>query len=233
MCGRYRLSRRAEVLAAYDAEYEGVDWDARYNIAPTQSVPVIRQDAIRPIRRASLLRWGLIPSWAKDGTVGARMINARAETAAEKPAFKESVASRRCLIAADGFYEWKRNGRSKEPFCFEMAERKPFAFAGLWDRWRAPDGTTLETCTILTTTPNQLLADVHNRMPVILSAVNYDLWLDPGFRDVQALFEILTPFDAELMKRYPVSDRVNSVSNDGPECSEPIELLPPIQTGLF
>ena len=121
MCGRYRLSRRAEVLAIYAAEYEGVDWDARYNIAPTQNVPVIRQDAKEPIRRASLIRWGLIPSWAKDVTIGARMINARAETAAEKPAFREALECRRCLIPADGFYEWKRNGKSKQPYCFELA----------------------------------------------------------------------------------------------------------------
>ena len=154
VCGRYRLSRRAEILAAYDAEYEGVDWDARYNIAPTQNVPVIRQDVKEPIRRASLVRWGLIPSWAKDGTIGARMINARAETAAEKPTFKECLEHRRCLIPADGFYEWVRYGKSKQPYCFELTERKPFAFAGLWDCCRAPDGTHLETCTILTTTPN-------------------------------------------------------------------------------
>jgi putative SOS response-associated peptidase YedK len=180
MCGRYRLSRRAEVLAAYYAEYEGVDWDAHYNIAPTQSVPVIRQDPSQPIRRASLLRWGLIPSWAKDGTIGVHMINARAETAAEKPAFQ------------------RMSGASPLPHSFRWllrmeAERKdwePFAFAGLWDRWQAQDGTTLETCTILTTAANQLLADIHDRMPVILSPESYDLWLDPGFRDVAAAFRM-------------------------------------------
>jgi putative SOS response-associated peptidase YedK len=233
MCGRYRLSRRAEILAAYDAEYEGVDWDAHYNIAPTQNVPVIRQDAKNPIRRASLMRWGLVPHWATDPAIGARMINARGETAAEKPAFKESLEHRRCLVPADGFYEWVRNGKSKQPYCFEMVERQPFAFAGLWDRWRAPDGTTLETCTILTTTPNQLLADVHNRMPVILPPEYYDLWLDPGFRDVAVTAEMLKPFEAELMRRYPVSARVNNVANDDPRCSEPIEPLPPAQVGLF
>src|SRR5580700_6748303 len=129
MCGRYRLSRRAEILAAYDAEYQGVDWDARYNIAPTQNVPIIRQDAKEPIRRASLMRWGLVPYWAQDPTLGARMINARAETAADKPAFKESLERRRCLIPADGFYEWQRSGRSKQPYCFELTEQQPFAFA--------------------------------------------------------------------------------------------------------
>jgi putative SOS response-associated peptidase YedK len=233
MCGRYRLSRHAEVLAIYYAEYEGVDWDAHYNIAPTQNVPVIRQDATQPVRRASLMRWGLIPSWAKDATIGARMINARAETAAEKPAFKEALERRRCLIPADGFYEWQRKGKNKQPYCFELAEREPFAFAGLWDRWRASDGSSLETCSILTTTANQLLADIHDRMPVILSPTEYDLWLDPGFRDVAATTEMLKPFDAKLMRRYPVSERVNSVANDDPECSQPIEMLPPPQAELF
>jgi putative SOS response-associated peptidase YedK len=129
------------------------------------------------------MRWGLILSWAKAGTIGAHMINARAKTAAEKPAFKEPLERRRCFVAADGFYEWKRSGKNKDPYCFEMVDGRPFALAGLWDRWRAPDGITLETCTILTASSNQLLADVHNRMPVILSPENYHLWLDPGFRD--------------------------------------------------
>ena len=233
MCGRYRLSKRAEVLATYHAEYESVDWDARYNIAPTQSVPVIRQDAREPVRRATLMRRGLIPSWAKDATIGARMIDARAETATEKPAFKEAIECRRCLIPADGFYEWKRSGKSKQPYCFELAEREPFAFAGLWNRWRAFDGILLETCTILTTTANQLLADIHDRMPVILSAASYDLWLDPGFRDVAATTGMLRPFDAKLMRRYPVSERVNCVANDDPECLEQVESSPPAQVGLF
>ena len=126
----------------------------------------------------------------------------------------------------------KRNGASKQPYCFEVGEREPFAFAGLWDRWRAPDGTPMETCTILTTTPNRLLADVHDRMPVILPPANYDLWLDPGFRDV-ATAEMMKPFDAGLMRRYPVSARVNSVTNDDPECSEPIESFLPVQAGAF
>jgi putative SOS response-associated peptidase YedK len=233
MCGRYRISRRAEILAAYEAEYAGVNWDARYNIAPTQLVPVIRQDPNEPIRRASMMRWGLVPSWAKDVSVGARMINARAETAAEKPAFRDALQGRRCLIPADGFYEWKRNGRDKQPYCFEMLGREPFALAGLWDCWRAPDGTALETCTILTTTPNQLLADIHDRMPALLPPETYDLWLDPGFRDLGATTNMLRPFDATLMRRFPVSERVNSVSNDGPDCSEPITSLPATQATLF
>ena len=233
MCGRYRLSRRAEILAAYEAEYAGVDWDARYNIAPTQTVPVIRQDPNEPIRRASLMRWGLVPSWAKELSIGVRMINARGETAAEKPAFREGLERRRCLIPADAFYEWQRIGKGKQPYCFEMAGQEPFAFAGLWDCWQAPDGTPLETCTILTTTPNQLLADIHDRMPAILPRESYDLWLDPGFQDLAAATKMLRPFDAALMRRYPVSERMNNVANDGPDCSEPITSLPAAQAKLF
>jgi len=231
MCGRYRLSRRAEILAShFYAEYEGMDWEARYNIAPTQTVPAIRQD---PVRRASLMRWGLVPNWTKDVTVGTSMINARSETAAQKPAFKELLQRRRCLIPADAFYEWKRTGKSKQPFCFEMVERESFAFAGLWDSWRTPEGTALETCTILTTKPNGLIADVHDRMPAILPAASYDLWLDPGFRDLAGTTEMLKPYDAGLMRRYPVGECVNSVANDGPECSRAIESQPPVQAGLF
>ncbi len=218
---------------AYEAEYAGVDWDARYNIAPTQAVPVVRQDPKEPVRRASLMRWGLVPYWAKDVNIGSRMINARAETAADKPAFREALDRRRCLIPADGFYEWKRNGKSKQPYCFELADREPFAFAGLWDCWLAPDGASLETCTILTTTPNQLLADIHDRMPTILPRDRYDLWLDPGLQDLAAAAEILKPFNAALMRCYPVSERVNNVANDGPDCSEPITPLPAAQATLF
>jgi len=215
------------------AEYEGMDWEARYNIAPTQTVPVIRQDAREPVRRGSLMRWGLVPNWAKDVTIGGSMVNARSETAAEKPAFKELLQRRRCLIPADGFYEWKKSGKSKQPYCFEMMEREPFAFAGLWDNWRTPEGATLETCTILTTTPNELVADLHDRMPVILPAANYDLWLDPGFRDVAEATGLLKPYDAEQMRRYAVTTRVNDVANDDRQCSEPIEASGAIQPRLF
>jgi putative SOS response-associated peptidase YedK len=179
------------------------------------------------------MRWGLVPYWAKDASVGYKMTNARSETAAEKPAFRELLQRRRCLIPADAFYEWQKAAKSKQPYCFEMMRREPFAFAGLWDRWRGSDGTTLETCTILTTTPNQLLADVHDRMPVILPPTNYDLWLDPEFRDLAATTEMLKPYDAGQMRRYAVSRRVNSVMNDDCECSEPIEVSGPRQAGLF
>ena len=151
MCGRYRLSRRKQLLEEHFVTdpWEG-DWGPRYNIAPTQSVPVIRQDAREPVRRLSLARWGLIPSWSKDASGAARMINARSETASTLPAFRESLRSRRCLVPADGFYEWQKTGKAKQPFCFEVNDGELFAFAGIWDRWRDPSGNMLETCSILT-----------------------------------------------------------------------------------
>jgi len=219
MCGRYRLSRRKQLIQEYFETANEVDWEPRYNIAPSQAVPIIRQAASKPERHFSLARWGLIPYWAKDASIGFRTINARSETVASKPAFSEAVRRRRCLIPADGFYEWQRGVKAKQPFHFGMADDSLFAFAGLWERWKDPSGRMLESCSILTTTPNSLLADVHDRMPVILSPQYYELWLDAGFRDSDSLAGILKPFDARLMKRYPVSTRVNAVANDDAECA--------------
>src|SRR5271167_3502916 len=168
MCGRYRLSRRKQLVEEYfDSAPWDEDWSPRYNIAPTQPVAVIRQNPSEPVRELSLVRWGLIPSWAKDASGAARMINARSETASVKPAFRDALKSRRCLIPADAFYEWKRVGKSKEPYCFELNEGELFAFAGIWDRWKNASGNVVETCSILTTTSNAVTAVVHDRMPVI------------------------------------------------------------------
>jgi putative SOS response-associated peptidase YedK len=219
MCGRYRLSRAEKDIAEHFDIPDEVEWSPRYNIAPAQRVAVVRQNPERPVRQFSTMRWDLIPSWAKDANVGYKMINARAETVAEKPAFRESFKSRRCLIPADGFYEWKKEGKSKQPFNFGMRDDSLFAFAGIWDRWKNPQGEVIETCSILTTTPNALLADVHDRMPVILSIDHYDLWLDPGLKNTDALREMLRPYEPSLMKRYPVSTRVNLVKNDDPDCA--------------
>jgi putative SOS response-associated peptidase YedK len=219
MCGRYRLSRRKQLIQEYFDTTDEVDWEPRYNIAPSQSAGIIRQDRAKPERRFSLARWALIPYWAKDPSIGYKLINARSETVTSTPAFREAFQSRRCLIPADGFYEWVRAEKAKQPFHFGMADDSLFAFAGLWDRWRDPSGQVLESCSILTTSPNSLLADVHDRMPVILSPEHYDLWLDPEFRREEALQAILRPFDASQMKRYPVSTRVNFVKNDDPECA--------------
>ena len=225
MCGRYRLSRRKQVVEEYFGTVSGdEEWGPRFNIAPTQPIPVIRRNPKEPIRELSLMRWGLIPSWAKDSSAAARMINARSETASAKPSFRDAMKYRRCLIPADGFYEWAKTAKGKQPYCFEVNDGELFAFAGLWDRWKDPSGKTVETCSILTTTPNAVTSPVHDRMPVILSPDGYDLWLDPGMRDAGAASELLKPYDARLMRCYPVSTRINRVANDDAECSSPVEL---------
>ena len=181
----------------------------RYNIAPTQPIPVIRQHAKEPRGVLSLVRWGLIPSWAKDMSGAAGVINARSETAVTKPAFRDPIKFRRCLVPADGFYEWVRKEKIKQPFSFEVNDGELFAFSGLWDRWRDPSGQWIKSCSILTTTPNAVTAAVHDRMPVILRKDNYDLWLDPGMTNVELLSDLLRPFDAHSMRSYPVSSCVN------------------------
>jgi putative SOS response-associated peptidase YedK len=225
MCGRYRLSRRKQLVAEYFDSVPGEeDWSPHYNIAPTQSVPVIRQNAKEPIRELSLMRWGLIPSWAKDSSVAAKMINARSETAGTKPAYRDALKSCRCLIPADGFYESQKTGKAKQPYCFEVNEGELFAFAGIWDRWKEPSGKVLDSCSILTTAPNVVTSAVHDRMPVILDPHSYDLWLDPGMRDVSTASELLKPYDARQMRCYPVSTRINYVTNDDETCSAPLKL---------
>jgi putative SOS response-associated peptidase YedK len=226
MCGRFRIAKKKEILEEAfevdDAADDG-DWAPRYNVAPGQEIAVVRQDATNPVRLLSRMRWGLIPSWAKDPGAGFKMINARSETAADMPAFREPLRSRRCLIPADGFYEWKREGKEKLPFCFTLVDEAVFAFAGLWDEWKGPQGQMIATCSILTTTPNRLLQDIHDRMPVMLERDAYDVWLDPGFRRVEELQPLLKPYPAEAMRRYRVSQRVNQVKNDDPECTAAID----------
>lgn len=224
MCGRYRLSRRKQLVEEYFGASGEVDWNLRYNIAPTQPVPVIRQHPKEPRRVLSFMRWGLIPSWAKDTSGAAGMINARSETAAIKPAFRDSMKFRRCLVPADGFYEWRRTGGTKHPFCFEVNDGELFAFAGLWDAWRDPDGQWIKSCSILTTIPNAVTWPVHNRMPVILNRDDHELWLDPAMTNVKAVSDLLKPLDPHLMRCYPVTHRVNQVQNDDPECCAPVEI---------
>ena len=225
MCGRYRLSRRKQIIEEYfgSAPWDD-DWNPRYNIAPSQPVPVIRQHPKEPVRQISLMKWGLIPHWSKDPSVAMSTINAKSETAAIKPAFRDPLKFRRCLIPADGFYEWKRTGTSKQPFCFEVNDRQLFAFAALWDGWKDSNGRWVKTCSILTTTPNAVTAVVHDRMPVILHPDNYDLWLDPSMSNVQVVSELLKPYDAAAMRRYPVTSRVNRVENDDEGCSRRVEI---------
>ena len=226
MCGRYRLGRgKAAFEKVFGVRPDDYEWSPRFNIAPTQIVPIVRQHSSEPQRWLSNMRWGLVPYWATDLSIGARMINARSEDAASKPAFRESLKKRRCLVPADGFYEWQRAGKIRQPYCFQLMNDSVFAFAGIWDRWKDATGLWIETFSILTTSPNALTSEVHDRMPVILPAEHYDLWLDPGFTNMQGVTEMLKPYDAGLMKKYPVSDRVNAVANDDAQCAEAIDLV--------
>jgi|SRR5208282_141032 len=233
MCGRYRLSRRKQIIEEHfdSADWQD-DWSPRYNIAPTQPVPVVRQHPREPVRQLSRMKWGLIPSWSKDTSGAARMINARSETASTKPAFRDPLKLRRCLIPADAFYEWKRTANGKQPYCFEVNDGELFAFAGLWERWRDPSGQWVKSCAILTTTPNAVTSVVHDRMPVILRTDDYDVWLDPGMTNTHVITELLKPYDAKSMRSYPVSTRINHVANDDEQCSAPVELAQ-VQNRLF
>jgi len=236
MCGRYRLTAKERWLSTYfNLDPEDVEWAARWNIAPTQEVATIRQDRREPKRKFALMRWGLVPYWAKDTSIGAKTINAVSETAAEKPAFREALRRRRCLIPADAFYEWKTTGpKQKQPYSIGMADDSLFAFAGLWDSWEDPSRGLIKSFTILTTEANALLKDLHNRMPVILNTGDHDRWLDPGITDPSKIDDLLRPFDARLMRFYPVSASVNHVENDGPECAKEIaESMTERQASLF
>lgn len=210
MCGRFTQTHTAEAIAqTFDLD-EIPNWQPRYNIAPTQPIGAI----VEP-HRFKFLRWGLIPSWAKDPTISNKLINARAETVSEKPSFRDAFKRRRCLIVADGYYEWKKQAGKKQPFYFQLENHQPFAFAGLWERWNSPDGETVETCTIITTEANELAATVHDRMPVILSEDEYDRWLDPGFQSAQSL---LHPYISADLRSHPVPLTVNSPVHDSPDC---------------
>jgi len=178
------------------------------------------------------MKWGLVPHWPKDSSGAASTINARSETAATKPAFRDPLKFRRCLIPADAFYEWSRTGKAKQPYCFEVNDGQLFAFAGLWDGWKDASGKWLKTCSILTTTTNAVTSAIHDRMPVVLHPDSYDVWLDPGMTNVQVISELLRPYDARMMRSYPVSTRINHVANDDEECSRPV-VLATSQSGLF
>jgi len=217
MCGRYTLATPGEVIAELFDLPDASQLAARWNIAPSQPVAAVR--AAGPGRRELVeLHWGLIPSWAKERSIGARMINARAETVAEKPAFRAALRARRCLIVADGFYEWQKAGTRKQPHYVRMRDGRPFAFAGLWERWAPGQEQPVESCVIVTTTPNEVLAPLHDRMPVILAAEEFPRWLDPETRDPAAVLPLLRPYPAGEMEAYPVGLRVNNPANNDPSC---------------
>lgn len=220
MCGRYSLTASLDELARrFDFDSNRDDFEPRYNIAPTQQVlAVVGGDA----RRAGFIRWGLIPQWAKSDSAGPPIINARAETVAEKPTFRDSLRRRRCLILADGFYEWQKMGDAKRPMRVALRSGEPFAFAGLWSMSSDPEGNRISTCAIITTAANDLLRPIHHRMPVILSKEVEDLWLDTALDDAQTLTQLLEPYPDDALEAYEVSALVNSASNDRPEVATPV-----------
>jgi len=221
MCGRFTLRTNSVSLAEQFGCELPFDLPPRYNIAPTQPVATVRIGPEEARRHWQMVRWGLIPSWAKEASIGSRMINARAETVADKPAFRAALRRRRCLVPADGYYEWQKTGKSKQPYYIRLRDNLPFAMAGLWERWINPEtGEPVETCTIITTDANELTRPIHDRMPVILNVADYDLWLDPQLQNPDPLCRLLRPFDIQAMRADPVDTYVNNPRNDGPRCIE-------------
>jgi len=222
MCGRFSQTATPEVVAQQFSLDDPPLFKPRYNTAPSQSIVAIRIEPAITNRKFVMLRWGLIPSWAKDPKIGNQCINAKAETVAEKPSFRSAFKKRRCLVIADGFYEWQRQGAHKQPMWIGLRSKRPFAFAGLWEHWKPAEGEPVETCTIITTEPNDLMATIHNRMPVILAPASYDQWLDPTFQQAEPLKALLRPYPSEELTAFPVSTLVNNPRHDAPQCLEPV-----------
>ncbi len=221
MCGRYSITTPVEAMRSL-FEFEALpNLPPRYNVAPTQEVPIVRRAEAGGRRELALARWGLVPAWAKDASMAARLINARAETVADKPSFRAAFAQRRCLVPADGFYEWQKRDGAKQPYRIARADGQAFAFAGLWERW-ARGGETLESCTIITTEANARLAPIHSRMPVILRREDYEPWLATPAKESRRLLPLLAPRDDEALTAYAVSTRVNNVTNDDAAVIEPL-----------
>jgi putative SOS response-associated peptidase YedK len=227
MCGRFALTvDPADLQEAFPEFTFPLQSAPRFNIAPTQPILALPNDGTN---KADFFVWGLIPSWAKDPAIGSRLINARAETLVEKPSFRSAYKYRRCLIFADGFYEWQAQpgGKSKIQHFIRLKSGKPFAFAGLWEHWQSPDGSEVKSATIITTTPNKLVSPIHNRMPVILLRHAYTQWLDLSPQQPSGLQSLLVPYTAAEMEAYPVSPLVNSPGNDRPECIIAAEMQKP------
>ena len=240
MCGRFTISEIPGQLSSQFNLISGVTIEPCYNVAPSHMVPVILfgssggngarilgpgEGNMASGRVLSYLRWGLVPGWAKDPSIGSRMINARAETVAEKPSYRSAFRSRRCLLLADGFYEWKRHGGSRYPYHIRMQDRSLFAFAGLWEDWTGCDGPIIRTCALITTPPNDLVKPLHGRMPAILLQDDYNVWLDPSDQDTTRLKSLLKPYPAAGMTAYPVSSRVNNPVNDSPDLLDPEDFV--------
>jgi putative SOS response-associated peptidase YedK len=222
MCGRFVIKADPDqIQAAFKLEEVTTTIEPNYNVAPTQTVVTVVQRDGRNVLEA--MRWGLIPVWAKEMGIGAKMINARAESVADKPTFKRPLKSQRCLIVADGFYEWPKKGASKDPVFIHCKAKGPIGFAGLYDTWKSPDGERLTSCTIITTTANELMKPIHDRMPVILPKTAYKRWLDPSNQDLDELVPLLQPYPANKMLAYRVSTLVNSTRNNSPDLIRPVD----------
>ena len=234
MCGRVVLTSSPRVLAEMFHLDVLPDLEARYNIPPMSDLPAVVPHPKGDGLAMRMMRWGLVPSWAKEPGMGARMINARSETVADKPAFRDAFRRRRCVIPADGFYEWQKIEGGKQPYYFHGRDGRPLAFAGLWETWSGPDGQDLETCTILTTGANRVMRPIHHRMPVILPAKDRELWLALDADNKEALADLLKPCPDDLLALHPVTTRVGSPTFDEPACLDRVE--PPVepgQLGLF
>lgn len=220
MCGRFALYSDPLTLAEHFDADALTDWQPHYNIAPSQLIPLVRAE--EKTRRIALAQWGLIPSWAKERNIGYSTINARAETVATKPAFRDAFRQRRCLIPADGFYEWQAlaGSKHKQPWFIVLRDRQPMAFAGLWEHWQSPAGEILESCSIIVTSANDLMQPIHERMPVILARDNWSSWLSAETANTQKLQQLLRPYPAEEMTAWPVSPQVNNVRNDVADCMQ-------------
>jgi len=231
MCGRYTLHHSTqEVAERFGVQQVLFPTTARYNIAPSQPVAVVTQGSMATpnnkdeVRWLEAMKWGLVPFWAKDPDIGNRLINARAETVAEKPAFRNAIKRRRCIIPGDGFYEWKRDGKVRIPMRIHRRDNGVFGFAGLWEEWESPDGSPLRTCTIITTEPNEIMAVIHDRMPAILRPEDEERWLDTSVGSVPDVLPMLKPYPADELAAHPVSRRVNAPAFDDPGCIEPVEI---------
>jgi putative SOS response-associated peptidase YedK len=222
MCGRFALKTPSRIIQEHFNLPEAVKLSPRYNITPSQTIAVIRHLPGKSFRQLNLLRWGLIPHWAKDMRIGYKMINARCETLLQKPSFRSAFKKKRCLIIADGFFEWKHTGKGKQPIYVQLANGAVFGFAGLWESWSNPSGVSVESCTIITTSPNELLREVHERMPVILNPEKYGTWLQDSTPE-HSLQQLLVPYPAIEMEIYNVSSLVNNPKNDTISCLQPID----------
>jgi putative SOS response-associated peptidase YedK len=224
MCGRYAIITAPEAIRRLFGYSEHPNFPARYNVAPTQPIPIVRLQSRE--RHFALVRWGLIPAWVKDPKTFTLLINARGESALDKAAFKNAMKRRRCLIPADGFYEWKRTGDAKQPYFVRLRSGAPFAFAGLWETWTGPSGEEVDTAAIVTTTANRTVADIHDRMPVMLGPDQFDFWLDCDRVDDRTAAEALVPLPDDAVEAYPVSAAVNHHANDNPDLLTPVEPEP-------